>query len=246
LLSAKGDLFFWCWFCTSKDWLYKTIPYFKDPKWGCSNPLGTSKPHYSVLTKIQAFALDAHFTLEQVGRNSKLHFNGTAGNVFWMRELGKYTEDLDLSYRAQLKLGIQISWKCGYLLNYQPLSVLRDPNRLDGIKEELKTSVKCRSRTPIKVYWIENKAHGMFHLLIAHVFWRFSRWQSTSCYIKMSLPYSKSIWLANLFVITSILFFISYWATFKSIHGGFKNFLTYITLFITFYTIAMGFHFIIP
>jgi cellulose synthase/poly-beta-1,6-N-acetylglucosamine synthase-like glycosyltransferase len=43
---------------------------------------GTLNRNYSVLTKIQAFALDAHFTLEQVGRNSKAHFinfNGTAG-----------------------------------------------------------------------------------------------------------------------------------------------------------------------
>jgi hypothetical protein len=50
--------------------------------WGCSNPLGTSKPQLFGIKKIQAFALDAHFTLEQVGRNSKLHFinfNGTAG-----------------------------------------------------------------------------------------------------------------------------------------------------------------------
>jgi hypothetical protein len=41
-------------------------------------PLGTSKPQLFSI-KIQAFALDAHFTLEQVGRNSKLHinFNGT-------------------------------------------------------------------------------------------------------------------------------------------------------------------------
>jgi hypothetical protein len=49
---------------------------------GCSNPLGTSKPQLFGINKIQAFALDAHFTLEQVGRNSKLHFinfNGTAG-----------------------------------------------------------------------------------------------------------------------------------------------------------------------
>ena len=42
---------------------------------------------YSTLTKIQAFALDAHFTLEQVGRNSQGHFinfNGTAG--LWRKE----------------------------------------------------------------------------------------------------------------------------------------------------------------
>jgi cellulose synthase/poly-beta-1,6-N-acetylglucosamine synthase-like glycosyltransferase len=99
-----------------KDWLYKTIPYFKDPKLGCSNPLGTSKPQLFGINKIQAFALDAHFTLEQVGRNSKLHFinfNGTAG--VWRKQCildGELESDtlrrFDLSYRAQLKLGIQI------------------------------------------------------------------------------------------------------------------------------------------
>jgi cellulose synthase/poly-beta-1,6-N-acetylglucosamine synthase-like glycosyltransferase len=80
--------------------------------WGCSNPLG-SKPQLFGINKIQAFALDAHFTLEQVGRNSKLHFinfNGTAG--VWRKqcildagnwESDTLTEDLDLSYRAQLK-----------------------------------------------------------------------------------------------------------------------------------------------
>jgi hypothetical protein len=68
------------------------------------------------------------------------------------------TEDLDLSYRAQLKTGNSNILKMWLpLLNYQPLSVLRDPNSLDGIKEELKTSVKMPLAT-IKVYWIENKS----------------------------------------------------------------------------------------
>jgi hypothetical protein len=52
----------------SKNWVVQT-------RWGHLNR------DYSVLTKIQAFALDAHFTIEQVG-NSKLHFinfNGTGG-----------------------------------------------------------------------------------------------------------------------------------------------------------------------
>jgi hypothetical protein len=60
--------------------------------------------------------LDAHFTIEQVGRNSKLHFinfNGTAGVlckqcILDAGKLGKThsTEDLDLkfTYRAQLKM----------------------------------------------------------------------------------------------------------------------------------------------
>jgi cellulose synthase/poly-beta-1,6-N-acetylglucosamine synthase-like glycosyltransferase len=72
------------------------------------------------LTKIQAFALDAHFTLEQVGRNSKLHLSilmellgmekamySGCGN--WESDTLK---DLDLSYRAQLK-----NWEFKYLEN---------------------------------------------------------------------------------------------------------------------------------
>jgi hypothetical protein len=66
------------------------------------------------MTKNSGFCLDAHFTLEQVGRNSKLHFinfNGTAGYGEAMYsgcgnwESDTLTEDLDLSYRAQLKTG---------------------------------------------------------------------------------------------------------------------------------------------
>jgi cellulose synthase/poly-beta-1,6-N-acetylglucosamine synthase-like glycosyltransferase len=61
---------------------YKLSLISKIQNWSSTNPLGHLNRNYSVLTKIQAFALDAHFTLEQVGRNSKAHFinfNGTAG-----------------------------------------------------------------------------------------------------------------------------------------------------------------------
>jgi hypothetical protein len=47
-----------------------------------------------------------------------------------------------------------------------------------------------------------------------------------------------------IFVFTSILFFICYWFTYKNIQGGgFINFIKYIGLFFTFYSIAMGFSF---
>lgn len=67
----------------------------------------------SLLTRIQAFGLDAHFALEQFARNRAgyfMNFNGTAG--IWRRaciedggdwESDTLAEDLDLSYRAQLK-----------------------------------------------------------------------------------------------------------------------------------------------
>ncbi|NJW55461.1 glycosyltransferase family 2 protein, partial [Salinimicrobium oceani] len=75
---------------------------------------------YSLLTKLQAFLLDYHFILEQTGRNFGNHFinfNGTAG--VWRKscilDAGNWegdtlTEDLDLSYRAQLK-----GWEFKYL-----------------------------------------------------------------------------------------------------------------------------------
>lgn len=76
--------------------------------------------HDSQLTQSQAMMLDAHFSLEQHVRyasNALFNFNGTAG--IWRTkaivDAGNWsadtlTEDLDLSYRAQLK-----GWKLIYL-----------------------------------------------------------------------------------------------------------------------------------
>ena len=102
-------------FTPSSDFLMRTLPYFAtDPKvamvqarWGHINQ------DYSLLTKIQSILLDAHFVLEHGGRNRAgcfFNFNGTAG--IWRREAipdaggwqhDTLTEDLDLSYRAQLR-----------------------------------------------------------------------------------------------------------------------------------------------
>lgn len=83
-------------------------------KWGHINK------NSSLLTNLQAIALDGHFSIEQTGRNAAgffINFNGTGG--VWRKECildaGNWeadtlTEDLDLSYRAQLK-----GWKFIYL-----------------------------------------------------------------------------------------------------------------------------------
>src|SRR5690606_26219921 len=75
---------------------------------------------YSLLTRLQAFGLNAHFTVEQTGRETGRHFlnfNGTAG--VWRKQCivdaggwqaATLTEDLDLSYRAQPK-----GWQIVYL-----------------------------------------------------------------------------------------------------------------------------------
>ena len=123
LKIAKGEFIaiFDADFLPKEDWLLRTVPYFKEAKIGVVQTRWSHiNKNYSTLTKIQAFALDAHFTLEQVGRNSKGHFinfNGTAG--IWRKaciyDAGNWegdtlTEDLDLSYRAQLN-----NWEFKYL-----------------------------------------------------------------------------------------------------------------------------------
>src|SRR5262245_1421076 len=101
-------------FIPKPDFLSRTVHYFTDDKvamvqtrWGHVNE------DYSLLTKIQAVLLDAHFVLEHGSRNRGgcfFNFNGTAG--IWRREAigdaggwqhDTLTEDLDLSYRAQLR-----------------------------------------------------------------------------------------------------------------------------------------------
>lgn len=103
------------------DFLKRTVPHFSNPEIGM---VQTRWEHlnedYSFLTKAQALALDGHFVLEQQVRNKAgffMNFNGTAG--VWRKECiydaGNWqadtlTEDLDLSYRAQLK-----GWKFRFL-----------------------------------------------------------------------------------------------------------------------------------
>lgn len=108
-------------FVPNPQFLLETILVFFNPKIGV---VQTRWEHLnqsdSWLTQCQAFGLDAHFTVEQSGRcmgNYFMSFNGTAG--IWRKsciiDAGGWqgdtlTEDLDLSYRAQLK-----GWEFSYL-----------------------------------------------------------------------------------------------------------------------------------
>jgi cellulose synthase/poly-beta-1,6-N-acetylglucosamine synthase-like glycosyltransferase len=101
-------------FMPTADFLTNLMPHFRDPKVGMVQARwGHINQDYSLLTKIQAILLDGHFILEHGGRNRGgrfFNFNGTAG--VWRRtaidDAGGWqhdtlTEDLDLSYRAQLR-----------------------------------------------------------------------------------------------------------------------------------------------
>jgi len=263
LKIAKGDfvVIFDADFVPKKDWLLQTIPYFKDEKVGVvQTRWGHINRDFSLLTKIQAFALDAHFTLEQVGRNSKQHFinfNGTAG--VWRKsciidagnwESDTLTEDLDLSYRAQLK-----NWKFVYLEDIETpaelpavLSAARSQQfrwNKGGAENFKKMSKKVLEAHHVKP---KTKFHGLLHLLNSSMFlciFAMAVLSVPALYIKNEFPQLKMLFnVAAFFVITSIIFFICYWFTYKKINGsGVSNFLRYIRMFFTFYTIAMGFSF---
>lgn len=121
--QATGELMaiFDADFVPKPDWLLKTVPLFENPKLGClQTRWGHTNRKYNSLTQAEALAIDGHFIVEQSVRSQHdffLNFNGTAG--LWRRtciedaggwQWDTLTEDLDLSYRAQIR-----GWKIDYL-----------------------------------------------------------------------------------------------------------------------------------
>lgn len=248
-------------FLPQKNWLLETIPYFKNNEIGVvQTRWGHINRNYSTLTKIQAFALDAHFTLEQVGRNTKGHFinfNGTAG--VWRKECildaGNWegdtlTEDLDLSYRAQLK-----KWKFKYLEHVKTpaeLPVIISAARSQQFrwnKGGAENFQKMTKRVLLdKDISLKTKIHSVLHLLNSSMFLMILIVAILSIpmlYIKNEYPHLKSyFYMISFFIVSSIIFFICYWYMFKkSYGGGIKNFLKYTGTFFTFFSIALGFSF---
>ena len=184
LKIAKGQFIaiFDADFVPESDFLRLTIPYFGDEGLGV---VQTRWEHlnadYSLLTQLQAFALDAHFTVEQLGRNLSgcfINFNGTAG--VWRRKAiddaggwqsDTLTEDLDLSYRAQLK-----GWRFKYLEHV--LSPAELPAEMAAIKSQQFRWTKGAAETARKNLWnvlratmpFHVKLHATFHLLNSFLF----------------------------------------------------------------------------
>ena len=261
LVNAKGDFIaiFDADFLPQTDWLKRTIPYFKDEQIGVVQTRWSHiNRNYSILTKIQAFALDAHFTLEQVGRNSKGHFinfNGTAG--IWRKECildaGNWegdtlTEDLDLSYRAQLK-----NWKFKYLEKVQTPAEL--PVVISAARTQQFRWNKGGAENFRKMMWrvlksknisAKTKIHGLLHLLNSTMFLNVLIVAVLSIpmlYIKNEYAHLKPyFYVMSFFVVSTIIFFICYWFMYKQTYGGgFIKFFNYIGMFFTFFSIAMGF-----
>ena len=182
---AQGDFIaiFDADFLPKADFLKVTIPYFlTNEKVGV---VQTRWEHinedYSMLTRLQAMQLNVHFTVEQKGRsagNCLLQFNGTAG--VWRRrtiedaggwEADTLTEDLDLSYRAQLK-----GWEIVYLEKFGSPAEL--PAEMSGLKSQQYRWMKGgaeNARKLLPTVWksdlkFHQKLHATSHLMGSGVF----------------------------------------------------------------------------
>lgn len=169
-------------FLPDPDFLKKTMPFFRNDKVGVvQTRWGHINQGYSLLTELQAFQLNVHFTVEQKGRykgNYLLQFNGTAGvwRAKCIEEAGGWeadtlTEDLDLSYRAQLK-----GWEIMFLEDV--LAPAELPAEMHGLKSQQFRWMKGGAETARKILptiWksdlsLMEKFHASSHLLSSSVF----------------------------------------------------------------------------
>ena len=155
--KAKGDFFFIldADFVPPRNILKECIHHFCDPKVGMiQTRWGHINRSFSWLTRAQAILLDGHLVLEQTARSRTgrfFNFNGTAG--LWRKrcigESGGWqhdtlTEDLDLSYRAQLR-----GWKFVFLADIVTPAEL--PVDIDGFKSQQHRWTKGSIQTCKKV-----------------------------------------------------------------------------------------------
>jgi len=163
-------------FIPNPDFLLYSLPCFENPKVAMAQTRWTHlNEHKNLLTRIQARLLDCHFAIEQHVRFCNgmfINFNGTAG--IWRKsavvdsggwQSDTLAEDLDLSYRAQLR-----GWKLVYLNEVESPAELPENARsalaqqyrwTKGAIEAGKKNfgALCRSKFPLKV-----KIEGLFHL----------------------------------------------------------------------------------
>ena len=242
-------------FVPEPDFLQKTIPYFQNSKIGVvQSKWGFTNAEYSYLTCLQAFGLNAHFSLEQVGRsygNHFINFNGTAG--VWRKiciadaggwESDTLTEDLDLSYRAQLK-----GWKFLYLEDVVSPSEL--PVEINALKAQqfrwTKGAAECTSKNLIRVIKNKNtafktKIHAIFHLMNSSVFifiFLMSIISLPLIKIKALYPeYNYLLKISGFFMVSWLILALFYWTSFKNNSKG--NIIHFFSRFLGFLSVSMG------
>ncbi|GEO06619.1 glucosyltransferase [Adhaeribacter aerolatus] len=241
-------------FLPKPDFLRKTIPAFDAPNIGVvQTRWGHLNQDYSLLTQLQAFGLNAHFTVEQTGRSVGGHFinfNGTAG--VWRKtcilDAGGWqpdtlTEDLDLSYRAQLK-----NWRLRYLENVEAPAEL--PAAMNAIKSQQFRWTKGAAETARKHLQsilhanlsFGTKVNALFHLLNSSVFVALLVAAILSVpaifFIRDISVYNPLFSIRGLYVISLVALILFYWLSFRQLDSdrpkGLFSFIPKLFLFLVF------------
>jgi cellulose synthase/poly-beta-1,6-N-acetylglucosamine synthase-like glycosyltransferase len=164
-------------FVVPRDFLRRTLPHFADPSIGIvQTRWAYFNDNYSELTRATALALDGHFVVEQSARcwaGWFLNFNGTAGvlRARTIAEAGGWqfdtiTEDLDLSYRAQLA-----GWRARYLPDVVcPSEIPADMHSLKAQQFRWTKGAQETARKILPSLWRADlptsvKVEGTLHLL---------------------------------------------------------------------------------
>lgn len=255
LKLAEGDLvaIFDADFMPQSDFLRQVVPHFCETNVGMvQTRWGHLNKNFSLLTRLQAFGLDAHFSVEQVGRSNAGHFinfNGTAG--VWRKECiedaGSWeadtlTEDLDLSYRAQVK-----GWRFKYLQEVETPAEL--PVNIYPLKSQqfrwTKGAAECFRKNLSRVWKSDlslvTKLHAFFHLSNSFLFVAILLSALISVpllYIKITThEYDLFYKMGSVFLISFIVLVMVYYTSFKYTNVGDRKFGLYFPLFLS---VSMG------
>jgi cellulose synthase/poly-beta-1,6-N-acetylglucosamine synthase-like glycosyltransferase len=245
-------------FVPDQDFLLKTIPFFQDPNIGVvQTRWGHLNKDYSILTELQAFGLNGHFAIEQGGRNSSGHyinFNGTAG--IWRKtcieaaggwEHDTLTEDLDLSYRAQIK-----GWKFKYLENV--ISPAELPITMSALKNQqhrwMKGGAECFIKMRKRIIKAENvklgdKIHALSHLFNSSVFLfilTLSLLSLPVLHIKDSFSdLNLFIKFGSIFITSTLFLMYYYWLSYRDkTENKVASFFKFFGRFVQFLVVSMG------
>ncbi len=245
-------------FMPEKDFLQRTMPYFEDSSIGVvQTRWGHINKDYSILTELQAFGLNGHFAIEQGGRTAAGHFinfNGTGG--IWRKqciedaggwEHDTLTEDLDLSYRAQI-----FGWKFKYCEDVIAPAEL--PITMSALKNQqhrwMKGGAECfikmwkRLLTAKNVKFMD-RVHGLSHLFNSSLFLfilTLSMLSLPILHIKDSFSdLNYFIQFGSIFISSTIFLMYFYWLSYRDKSGkSFKDLIRFIGRFFQFLIISMG------
>ena len=169
-------------FIPDPDFLINTLPHFSNDRTGMvQTRWGHLNARQSWLTRAQETGLNSHFIIDQEGRNKSgyfINFNGTAG--IWRKKCiidaggwqsDTLTEDLDLSYRAQMR-----GWSFAYCPDIITPAEL--PSLISAVRSQqfrwTKGGVETSKKLLSKLWKCESgfsvKLFGSFHLLNNYIY----------------------------------------------------------------------------